>query len=270
MAIVFFMIKTRSGTQWLHHNLFAPHYFKEVYSDQDPPCPGPESELFRKDVKAVVHDFGQTQENLIVAQLEAGKKYIQSSNIGYWMIPHFLHRWKGTDLYNKLRLVHVIRHPVNNSLSLLKLHGAYFKDEKDNKGNYIDVDSNFYNKNFKKKWSDYTRYERAIIHWYEFHKWMEEIKEEHPDIPCHTVNFEEMMTKEGATKLLEFLELPVKEQAVNSVNHNKDRNRHKRELGDFPSVKKILEFLPIVEMAEGYGYDLNELNDQALAEKYTK
>lgn len=195
------------------------------------------------------------------------KTYIECGWPAFAAVPLFIQRYG-----SRLRLIHLVRHPVTTSASYLSL-GHYNRESKDNVWQRLcqltPFDPGIKHRSYEDYWGQLQPYEKCLFHWLEIHDYAEEIKRTYPSIACHTVRMEDLFSEQAGAEvlaaMLNFIGLsrrPAIDVAQNkriSTGYRTDQKFNYQIIHQHPEV---------MTLAKGYGYGLDDLSGKELHKRY--
>ena len=254
--LIVFLCTPRSGTQWFASNL------QELYSGVVEPVHEPIGmDYFPRLNIGRPHESPRPEGNSVLADhidriqdVLRQKKYIE---VGWQSIAgvYALHRRFG----GQLKLVHLLRHPVNVAASLVT-HGWYAGNgERAQKAELTPFDEGVKLGHYRQRWQNMDAFEKGIYHWTETHLAALDIAMLLPGVEMHRIRFEDVFENGRATSrsvlqdLIHFFELDWREEVAERVDIKRDNHRFTTTHVFEQERWKTHPFA--VGLAEMFGYD---------------
>lgn len=264
----FFVSTGRCGTQWLADKLPA-HYGDLAVATHEPVHHEYEP---RRYFSAYRRGENPELTPAIAAHLQfiedtlRTKDYIEAGWPVYGVLPYFLRRLEG-----RVRVVHLYRNPFEMAASMAT-HGFYDKGEWSEAMLIRPADQGVIQPELNgSRWNAMPEFERCLFWWTEINDFGLRLHREFPQVPWLSIRFEDMLkgdSRAGLIKLLEFLQLPVREDFLASREQRTDKFHYKSEkkietipLEQYPKTVAVMEQL-------GYQYDPAILPE--LQKRYSK
>jgi hypothetical protein len=171
----------------------------------------------------------------------------------------------------RLRVVHLTRHPVPSALSHLA-HNSYAGSARDDAytrwATLGPSDPGVLQTGYAERWGEMSPYEKCLFWWTEVHQFALELPERIPEISVHRVQAERLLAGERATvaRLLEFMGLGWDEGWIAHADRVVDRWHHHTSEDVDPLVAR--RHPRTVVVASALGYDLDSLDLAALEARY--
>lgn len=258
----------RCGTQWLARHLgelypevaevthepLGPHYrpgtYFRAYED-------PRRQLDEEPIRSHMAR---------VAEVLETRTYIETGWPHFAAIPLFI------ELFGeRVRLVHLVRHPVPTSISH-SVHQTYFGsprvDDYTRLATLHPAMPGVFQQHLTARWDTMSPFEKCLFWWTELNLYALELAERFPAVPYLFVRAEEMLAGDSATiaKLTGHIGLPDSDalarradRVEDNWNHRTDRDLDWRTIRDYPAA---------LELAERFGYRADEIDPAALAARY--
>jgi len=172
---------------------------------------------------------------------------------------------------DRLRVVHLTRHPVRSALSHLA-HSSWADSPRDDPFTRLATlgpqDRGVFQHGYAERWEELSPYERCLFWVTEVSLFGLELPERCPEIPFLRVRSEDMLAGERDVlkQLVEFMGLPWDERWLAQTERVVDRWRHHTDRD--PDPLAIARHPAAVEAMERMGYSLDELDLAALEERY--
>jgi hypothetical protein len=264
-GLIAFLSAGRCGTQWLTQNL-RELYGERVEVEHEPlgPLYLPRRFFRRYDDPDAILSVPEVQAHL--DRIEQGPHYVETGWPLFPALPLLAERFP-----DRLRVVHLTRHPVPSSLSHLA-HSSYADSARDDAYTRLAIlgpdDPNVFQSGYAERWSGLSAYEKCLFWWTEVNLFGLEFEERFPEIPFLRVKSEEMLAGDPGVlgRLLEHMGLPFdtrwperSRRKVDRWNHRTDRNLDPMQIRAHPAA---------LETAGRLGYDMDEIDLDALRERY--
>jgi Sulfotransferase domain len=268
--VVFFLSTGRCGTQWLTsalqtvygdiaevaHEPVGPHYRPKIFLR----APHRLHEL--RSIPAVAHHLAA------IVERSQSKSYIELGWPSFSAIPLL------KDLFGqRLRLVHLVRHPVPTALSLVTHNFYQPAVRNDAYVRYAQLepfDSGVLLKEYQESWSKMSVFEKCLFQWVEINLYAEEIRELFRNIPFLRIKMEDMLAPDSGAlrELLEFMKLPFRPQILDFQKRRVDSfNWQTNTSLDWREVYKHVH---VLTLAERYGYDLEDVDSDRMWRRYRR
>jgi hypothetical protein len=263
----FFITTARSGTQWLATAL------KSVYSDLARVEHEAIGYTYRPKLYLRAHDALEDLRSTprvashlrgIQADLEH-RNYIEVGFPCFAAAPLLHHEFP-----QKLRLVQLVRHPVFAAASMVT-HQWYRGTRTDNLESTITLqpsDAGVYQKEYIDRWNSMSTYERCLFYWTEVHQFAQEVRDQLPDVPFHTVRMEDLVRDPEyyLRDLVDFLGLPYREELLQWVGVRVDF--HQKKTGQLMRWQQICDHPLTMKLASDFRYDIETINNWQFQRRY--
>jgi hypothetical protein len=166
-------------------------------------------------------------------------------------------------LGDRLRIVHLTRHPVPTALSHLA-DGSYAGSPRDDAYTRLATlgpqDPNVFQPEYASTWDQLSAYEKCLFWWTEVNLFALEFPGRFPHVAVLRISYEAIATGDPNTiaRLLEFLGLPWKERWLELAEQIVDRWPDHTDRGVDPL--EVHRHPATVEVARELGYDVSRLN----------
>lgn len=264
----FFISTGRCATQWLTDKLsqhygdlavtlhepiqteYDPRRYFSAYSRKETPVLSP----------AIEGHFRFIEETLRT------RDYIETGWPVYGALPFFVSRLAG-----RVRVVHLYRNPIETAASLAT-HQVYSKGPWTDALSIRPSDEGVAQPELKgARWEQMTEYDRCVFWWTEINNFGLRLRRDFPEVPWLAISFEEIFQTDGRealSRLLKFLNLPVRQEFLNSREQKTDRFHLKSDekfnaisLDRYPKAVEVMKVL-------GYTFDASIL--PKIQKRYTK
>ncbi len=260
-----FLSTGRCGTQWLTAGLRELHPHLSVEHEPIGPLYAPRRYFRRYQDPDAVLEVDAVREHL---------RWIHSLPVTYvetgWpllsALPLLAERFR-----DRLRVVHLTRHPVPTALSHLA-HSSYAGSPRDDAYTRLATlgpeDGNVFQPDYAHHWDRLSPYEKCLFWWTEVNLLGLELPQRLPDTQLLRIRAESMLAGDEQTlrSLLSFLELPWDSRWLDHAGRTVDRWHHHtdRELDPL----RVHRHPRTVGVARALGYDLAALNVAELLARY--
>jgi hypothetical protein len=263
-AATFVLSTGRCGTQWLAKNLID-HYadllavthepYKHDYLPRrllgiDDPTRWPTLALLDRHVAAIEHDL-------------ASKPYIECGWQCYGPLPYFAVRLAG-----RLRVVHLVRHPVPTAASLLThLHYHPHHVRVTEKVMLMPSDAGVAMPEYCERWAAMSRFEKCLYFWAEINLLGLRL-EQQLGVSWLRLRSEDLFGGDGLDRLLDFLGLPRREAIYAARRRPHDHHAQGIRLRLEADLDTIGDHPRIVGLARTLGYDALDFDRARLNARY--
>lgn len=258
---VLFVISTgRCGTQWLAKAL--DHTYADCASvTHEPLGPHYSPKTTLRAPAALREIAGQEPLAGHLAHIDAvvrDRAYIECGWPAFALIPLLVERYGA-----RLRVVHLVRHPVSTALSYLS-HNFYRPEARDDA--YIRMaqleptDPGIKYSLYQEIWPQLSAYEKALFQWLEINSWAEELKSTYSSVPVCTIRMEDLFSKIGETQvscLTGLAGLPWREELGSLLTRRVDA--YQRPIRDDFDWRRVHRHPKVIELAGHYGYNFKFL-----------
>lgn len=205
-----------------------------------------------------------------VARRARWRGYLEAGWPCYAALPLFAARFPG-----RLRLVHIVRNPVHQACSLLKLNWyAPPAPDRERRQPYWRTcglrpdDAGVARADAAANWDAMSAYEKVLFNWTEVNRYALEFRAANPDIPGHEVRFEDLVDRDSDAwrGLLDFLGVPVRSRFRDRLLEG--GNARDRRLPAPVDWREIHRHPETVAMAGRFGYDLDAIRDEDIVRRY--
>ena len=263
-SLVVFLSTGRCGTQWLTHclrehdarvavehepigPLYRPRSYFRCYSD-------PEAILAVPEVRAHVE------------RIAGERHYIETGWPVFAALPLLADRFA-----DRLRVVHLTRHPIPTALSHLA-HSSYAGSPRDDAYTRLATlgpsDPNVFQPEYAARWVELSDYEKCLFWWTEVNQFGLEFPERYGEIPFLRVKSEELLggDRSALEDLVEFMGLAWDDAWLARTDRVVDKWHHRTDRDVDPF--QIHRHTTTMETARHLGYDLDDVDLGALEARY--
>ena len=260
-----FILSTgRCGTQWLSASL------AECYGDLAVVTHEPIKRAYRPRTLLGSRDLAALPDADFVdkhlAQIEshlATRPYIECGWPCYGALRNLAQRFAG-----RIRIVHLVRHPVPTAASMVT-HLYYHEPDRPDRLNELalltpdDAGASF--PEYRERWDRMERFEKCLYFWAEINALGLRLEAE-LGVPWFRVKTEEIFRSDGLDRLLDFLELPRRETMIAARAKRVDQYMMGTNVPLRAAV--IAEHPRVMELARAFGYDPLDYNENWLNARY--
>lgn len=258
---IFFLSTGRCGTQWLQKTLAA------VYSDVAEVV----HERIRASSKLYLRSHHKLDELLSSAEIAKqlafiketlkSRTYIETGWPAHPAIPLLI-----SELEGKVRIVHLVRHPVYAALSIAT-HQLYTRRDWVSRFAIDPSDDGVVQKDLQPAWDGMNLYEKCLFWWTEVHLYALEVKERFQHVEFFFLRYEDLFGSDTQVlkDFVEFMGLtydPALEELRTQVV---DRYRSKSAPLDW---ELILKYPRTIAVAEQFGYDVTAVAASQISNRY--
>jgi len=260
-----FLSTGRCGTQWLAAALRELHPEIEVAHEPIGPLYAPRRHFRRyRDPEAMLTVPAVAAH---VAAIEHRRRpYVETGWPLFPVLPLLARR-----IPERLRVVHLTRHPVPSALSHLA-HGSYAGSPRDDAYTRLATlgpdDPGVQAREYRRRWAQLSAYEKCLFWWTEVHAYGLELPARLAGVPFLRVRSEALLAGERATleRLLAFIGLGWQERWRELVGRVVDQWHHHT---DQPLDPLLIRRHPrTISVADRLGYAAEEVDLRALVRRY--
>lgn len=265
--LVFFISTGRCGTQWYTATL------RKLYADRAVVLHEPMGPLYRP--RQFMRAYNRLDEmkspKLIrhlqrIADVSRSQIYIETGWPCFSAIPLFIQEFG-----DRVKVVHLTRHPVPTALSLMTHNYYRPKVRRDWYTRHAALDpfcKGVRQKDYRGAWTRLSQYEKCLFLWTEIHLYAEELADRYPSLSISRVSMEELFSGDEAVlrRFTCFLGLPFREALRDAVNVNVDT--HQRRTATRFDWRLIFRHQRCVSLANRLGYDLTKYHAAELDDRY--
>jgi hypothetical protein len=260
-----FVLSTgRCGTQWLASSL-AESFADRLAVAHEPLHLGyrPREALRCADASidwtppAVVEQHLQA----IEAVLEQ-RPYLECGHPCWSTLP-----WIARRLQGRVRIVHLLRHPVPTACSWLT-HRAYqppLLPHIPEKVLLSAFDQGVKFEEYRARWPRLSAFEKCLYYWAEVNAFALDLQSR-VELPWSRLRYEDLFHGEGLACLLSFLELPPSEPL--SRRRSQVVDEHHALLAEAADLQLLQEHPQVLELARRLGYAMEAVDEAVLARRY--
>jgi hypothetical protein len=260
---IFFLSTGRCGTQWLQGALAATYPDAAVVTHE--PIRGaydPRLYLRAYDKLDELLSSEEVSQHLsYIRETLKSKTYIETGWPCYPAIPLMIDQLDG-----RVRIVHLVRHPVHVALSLAT-HRVYERQDWISRAAINPFDPGIIQKGLADDWAKMGMYERCLFWWTEINLYALELRGRYPDVEFSVVRYEDLFDPEKRTleSVIRFMNLAYKPSIEELRLKKVDRYHWKSPPVDW---ELIFKYTQTVALAKQFGYDLNDLSTPHIAARY--
>ena len=262
--LVVFLSTGRCGTQWLTAALRERHPDVAVEHEPIGPLYAPRRHFRRyADPEAILAEPDVRRH---VDRLAGEGHYVETGWPVLAALPLLAERFP-----DRLRVVHLTRHPVPTALSHLA-HSSFAGSPRDDAFTRLATlgpsDPRVFQPEYAARWEGLTAYEKCLFWWTEVNLFGLEFPERYPAIPFTRVASERLLggDRSQLEGLLEFAGLPWDDAWPAHTDRVVDRWHHHTERDFDPML--VLEHPVTVDTARRLGYRAEEVDADALRARY--
>jgi hypothetical protein len=263
--VVAFLSTGRCGTQWLASGFAQNHPELAVEHEPIDVLYKPRRYFRRYDDPGASLAERAVREH-VAAIAATSRPYVETGWPLFAALPLFAARFP-----DRLRVVHVTRHPVRCAMSLLS-HRSYagspLRSPISRWGTLGPKDRNVFHPEYAARWRKLSPYEKCLYFWTEVSLYGLEFPQRFPDIPFLRVRSEDLLGGErpALEGLLRFLDLPWTDGWLGHVGESVDSWHFHTDEAVEPS--EVLRHQATLEVAAEFGYDVGRVNLGALRARY--
>jgi len=192
----------------------------------------------------------------------ASRPYIECGHPCWSSLPWLAQRFSG-----RIRIVHLVRHPVPTSCSWLT-HTAYQPPLLPHLAEKVllsPFDEGVCFPEYRERWPRMLPFEKCLYYWAEVNALALQLQSR-TAVPWLRLRFEDMFEGEGLTQLLTFLDLPSSECL--HARRGERIDAHHAYLAAPEQIDVLAQHPRVVELAQRFGYPLATADEAALARRY--
>lgn len=264
-AVTMFISTGRCGTQWLTTALAELHPELRVEHEPIGPLYSPRRFFRRWEDPEAVLEVPAVREHL-EGVLAGRRAYVETGWPLFSALPLLAER-----IPERLRVVHLVRHPVPTALSHLA-HSSYADSSRDDAFTRLATlgpeDPQVFHPEYAAWWGEISPYEKCLFWWTEVNSFGLEFPQRAPEIPFLRIRAEDLLGGEERTlvDLLRFLGLPRHQDWTARLGRRVDRWHHHTDQDLEPEL--IARHPATVTLARQIGYDPLAVDVDALRARY--
>ena len=263
--VTIFLSTGRCGTQWLADALRDRHADRlDVEHEPIGPLYRPRLYFRRYDDPAAI--LAEEEVGRHVERIDRSARYVETGWPVFAALPLLAERFG-----DRLRVVHLTRHPVPTALSHLA-HNSYADSPRDDAYTRLATlgpgDANVFQPEYADRWDELTPYEKCLFWWTEVNLFGLEFPERVAAVPFLRLKAESLLggERDALAALLDFMELPWDDGWLGATERRVDRWHHHTDQEVDPL--KVNDHPRTVETARRLGYDVADLDLDALEARY--
>ena len=267
-SAIFFISTGRCATQWLA-KVLSKIYADRAVVTHEPIGPHYQPKNFFRayDRLEKLQRIPAVEKHLTwLSSFPENKVYIETGWPCFAAIPLLCNLLEG-----KIKLVHLFRHPVHTSISLVT-HNFYRSDIRND--DYIKLAQldpftlGIIQKDYQNRWEKMTPYEKCLFQWTEINLYAIELNERFREVPFLQIKMEDLLKadSEAIESLLNFLNLPFRSTIKETLDLCIDSHQHRTTLN--LDWQQIFNHSGTLSLARQLGYDFKELDRKVLFERY--
>lgn len=259
---IFFLSTGRCGTQWLQQALAATYPGEAVVTHE------PVRRAY--DQKSYLRAYDRLDELLSSAEVSrhltfleetlTSKTYIETGWTSYPALPLI------ADRVGRMRIVHLVRHPVHVALSLVT-HRVYERDDWVSRAALSPFDHGVVQKELAGDWARMGMYERCLFWWTEINLYALELRERLPGVEFALFRYEDLFgpDEQPLVDLTRFLGLAY-DPSLSELRSKTVDTYH----WTSPAVEwtHVLKYARTLALAKQFGYDLAGLSAPQIEARY--
>lgn len=261
---VFFLSIGRCGTQWIE-DAFTRIHGARARTTHEPLLAGYRPRRFFRADRATLAGLGDIPEVAAhvagIRETLACRPYIETGWPAYAALP-----WLHEALDGRMRIVHLVRHPVRNALSMAT-HRVYERDDWVRDAAPTPFDPGCLHPAMQEAWPRLSGYEKCLFWWTTVHRHALELRRARPDIRWHTTSYEALFGpgSEALDALAEFCGLPRDPALAALRGRTTDRYRRRSLPEDWRRIRAWPETLAL---CRALGYDPEDVDAKGLSRRY--
>jgi hypothetical protein len=265
-SAIFFVASARSGTQWLCHTL------RTIYGDllavEHEPIGyayAPKRYLRNPAACAELRQNPAVRQHLdSIHRTLKTKSYVEVGFPAFAAAPLL---W--AEFGERLRLVHLIRHPVRVAASIVTHRwfdpGHRARIQADIA--LVPTDPGVILRHYERRWAEMSAFEKGLFYWAEVHLYGLEIQDKFVPVPFLRIELESLlMHMESRARLAQFLGLPYRPEWNDAPNNKIDvYHRQTSTKIDSQETRSLPE---IANLAARFGYDVDAITRSEIQHRY--
>ncbi len=260
---VFFLSTGRCGTQWLHKTLSAEYFDVAEVTHEAVRSPYNAKRYLR------AHDkFDELLSSRHISPYLARiretlktKTYIETGWTVYAILPFMIEQLEG-----RVRIVHLVRHPVFTSLSVAT-HQIHERHDWIKDFVVTPFDEGTVQKELSSSWHKMNSYEKSLFWWTEMHLYALELKAQYPGVEFFFLRYEDLFGEGAETtrSLVEYMGLDYKPAIQTHKMESVDAYKFKSDAMDWSA---IFSYPRTIALAKYFDYDLDHIPLPNLSKRY--
>jgi hypothetical protein len=260
---IFFISTGRCGTQWLQKTLAATYPDAAVVT-HEPVRSAYEPKLYLRagdKLNELLSREAVSEHLSYIKEVLKSKTYVETGWPCYAALPLIMAQLEG-----RVRIVHLVRHPVYAALSLATLK-VYEQQGWVSRAAISPHDRGVVQKELAGDWAKMGMYEKCLFWWTEINLYALELRARHPDIEFSLVRYEDLFGPEAQAlkNLIGFMNLAYDPSLEVLRLENVDRFHQKTPPVDW---RHIFRYPKTVELAKQFGYDVGDVSRPYIATRY--
>jgi hypothetical protein len=260
---IFFLSTGRCGTQWLQEALSA-RYPDVAVATHEPVTDAYEPKRYLRaydkldellSTPAVANHLAEIRQTL------KSKTYIETGWPCYPALPLIIDQLDG-----RVRIVHLVRHPVFVALSLAT-HRIYERDDWISHAAISPSDPGTVQRELADGWAGMSMYEKCLFWWTEINLYALELRQRRPDIEFTLVRYEDLFgpSEQTLERLIGFMGLGYDPALRELRSRGVDRYHLKAPPMDW---KLVFKYSRTVALAKEFGYEFSDGSTPYISKRY--
>jgi beta-glucosidase len=264
-TLTVFLSTGRCGTQWLTESL-VDLYGPRLAVEHEPigPLYAPRRHFRQWSRPDAILDVPEVRTH--VERIAGETHYAETGWPAFAALPLLAERFA-----DRLRVIHLTRHPVPTGLSHLA-HSSYAGSARDDAYTRLATlgpdDANVFGAAWSERWDELSAYERCLFWWTEVNLFGLEFPQRRPDIPFARIRSEDLLRgdRDAIDRMLAVMDLPWHDGWLERTGKVVDRWHHHTDREVDPL--QVLRHADTVETARRLGYEAADLDLKALEARY--
>jgi hypothetical protein len=261
-----FISTGRCGTQFFAENLTA--FYRDLLVAEHEPleqeyAPRANFSAYHRGQAALVGRSAEKHFEDIENTL-ANRPYVEVGWPVYGLTPYLLTRF-----HNRIRVVHLYRHPLRVAASLAT-HRVYSRGDWTEAMSITPSDIGVVQSSLAgEAWSRLSKFEKCLFWWVEINHFALRLRESFATVPWLSLRFEDVFSEQGGRHLMQlaqFLDVPIRESFLACRQRKTDR--YVRTVPDFFDGSMIDRYPEALELAGRLGYTASDVSGKQLQERY--
>jgi hypothetical protein len=261
---IFVLSTGRCATQWLH-DAMANCYGDAIVSTHEPLQTAYLPRHFFRAAPAALNALGDIAD--VAAHVDSIREtlrhrpYFEAGWPCFSALP-----WLQNALDGRIRIVHLIRHPVTTAFSM-STHDVYGRNDWIREGALTPFDPGCLRPELQPAWPAMSTYEKCLFWWTQIHRYALELHRDRSEIPWLDISYEDMFSPgtDALDALVEFCGLPHRPRFSMLRECRTDRFHFRAHPDDW---RKIMRYPDTVAVAETLGYDPSDVDACKLSQRY--